>query len=168
MLRRSDFASHFTQPVRRCQSGWMFVTRGACRSRRSSAGRLLISRRYRSGVGGSLLDCYFLVVTREGWTPQPSTARNPVTADVDSLQLAMQCRPCRNPGRLNFASVFHSCGFRWLHANRGSAERWKRQKVSRCFEKFVWPDDRQNFEMGVYSAWPVLVNAEIGCFSQGS
>ena len=90
VLRRSDLASHFTQPVRRCQSGWMFVTRGACRSRRSSAGRLLISRRYRSGAGGSLLDCYFLVVTREGWTPQPRTARNPVmTGGADLSRLSV-------------------------------------------------------------------------------
>ena len=54
-------------------------------------GAHVYSRRIRSGPDGRLPDCFFLVVTREGWTPQPRTARKPCDADGDDFVVA-RCR----------------------------------------------------------------------------
>ena len=51
-------------------------------------------------------DCDFLVVTREGWTPQPRTARNPVMTGGGVNCRALQCRHCETLGRLKFAPAF--------------------------------------------------------------
>ena len=54
-------------------------------------GAHVYSRRKRSGPDGRLPDCFFLVVTREGWTPQPRTARKPCDADGNVFVVA-RCR----------------------------------------------------------------------------
>lgn len=54
-------------------------------------GAHVYSRRIRSGPDGRLPDCFFLVVTREGWTPQPRTARKPCDADGNVFVVA-RCR----------------------------------------------------------------------------
>lgn len=73
------------------------MTRGTVVCGESSAGPLFV--RAGNEAGDWLPDCYFLVVTREGWTPQPRTARNLATA-------TMPFRRCEILGRLNVAPAF--------------------------------------------------------------
>ena len=58
----------------------MFVSRGLPYAVSILRGGCLLAWENRGGAGGSSPDFCFLVVTREGWKPQQTMARNPVMA----------------------------------------------------------------------------------------